>query len=243
MKQFFWLHIKKAGGLSTRKLLSPHYKEVDRVKKPKNFIQSDRDEYNDILNNYRVVLGEYQFKRCLFAKKYLYPNEWDNIYSFAFSREPIDRCISMFFYLFWGGAGFMSSIKRFIDVFYSHKRAVLSTSSAFDLFLDLVCEARESESNYSPLGLHFSTHTADVWDDITDFDGNILLSRIYRLDSLVEGINHVFEMCDIQNRIDKCDVYINKNKSRTIFIPSRSQVKKIEDLFSKDFDIYENAWH
>ena len=48
---FFWLHIKKSAGISTRKLLQPYYKEVDRVKRPKNFIQSSPAEYNDILNN------------------------------------------------------------------------------------------------------------------------------------------------------------------------------------------------
>ena len=83
------------------KALYPYYKEVDRVQKPKIFVQSNFSEYNDILNNYRIPLGEYTFKRALFAKKYLYKENWDKLFSFAFSREPIDRCISMFYYLFW----------------------------------------------------------------------------------------------------------------------------------------------
>ena len=70
-RKLFWLHVKKSAGMSTRALLSPDYVEVERVKKPKNFIQAKPEEYNDILNNFRVVLGEYQFKRCLLAKKYL----------------------------------------------------------------------------------------------------------------------------------------------------------------------------
>lgn len=243
MKKFFWLHVKKSGGLTTRKLLSPYYVEVDRVNKPKNFIQSKKACYNDILNNYRVVLGEYQFKRCLFAKKYLYPDEWDHIYSFAFSREPVDRCVSMFFYLFWGRSRFVPAVKRFVDILYGHRRVVFSTSAAFDLFLDLVCEARKSDSVYSPLGLHFSTHTATMWEEITDFDGNYLLSRVYRIDSLVEGLNHVFEVCEIPKKINKIDIFINKNKSRTDFVPSKGQIKKIEEIFSKDFEVYEDAWH
>ncbi|NNC23541.1 sulfotransferase family 2 domain-containing protein [Salinisphaera sp. USBA-960] len=98
---FFWLHIKKSAGSRIRTLLQPHYVEVDRAQKPITFIQANPEQYNDILNNYRVVLGDHQFKRCLFAKKYLYPHNWDNIYSFAFSREPVDRCVSMFHYLYW----------------------------------------------------------------------------------------------------------------------------------------------
>ncbi len=70
-KDFFWLHIKKSGGQTIRSLLKPYYREVDRDKKPKNFAQAEYGEYNDILNNYRFVLGEYQFKRCLFAKTFL----------------------------------------------------------------------------------------------------------------------------------------------------------------------------
>ena len=73
-KFFFWLHVKKSGGTSIRTILQPHYTLVDRAKKPVNFIQSKPSEYNDILNNYRVVLGEYQFKRTLFAKKFLFVN-------------------------------------------------------------------------------------------------------------------------------------------------------------------------
>ena len=61
MKQFFWLHIKKSAGQSVRKALKPYYVEVDRVLKPRNFIQANYNEYNDILNNYRINLGNYQF--------------------------------------------------------------------------------------------------------------------------------------------------------------------------------------
>ena len=124
MKKLFWLYIKKSGGQSTRKALKPHYIEVDRSK-PQSFIQAKEYEYNDILNNYRTPLGDYQFKRSLFAKNFLFKEEWDSIFSFAFSREPIDRCLSMFYYLFWKGlksrlyTSFKSRkifIKRFICV-------------------------------------------------------------------------------------------------------------------------------
>ena len=127
-KQLFWLHVKKSAGTTTRSLLQPYYVEVDRDKKPKTFIQSTPEEYNDILNNYRVVLGEYQFKRCLFAKKYLYPEKWDDMFSFAFSREPTDRCVSMFYYLFWKDSGPLKNMARFLKYFYINKKLMLNTS-------------------------------------------------------------------------------------------------------------------
>ena len=185
---FFWLHIKKSAGSSIRKLLQPYYKEVDRDKKPPNFIQSHPAEYNDILNNYRVVLGEYQFRRCLFAKNYLYKDQWDDIFSFAFSRNPTDRCLSMFYYLYRKDAGFIRNLMRSLKGSVNTRKLHFSTAFAFDAFLHNVQKARVSDSIYRPFGSHFTTHTAPVWEDITDLDGNILLKTVFRLENLVEHL-------------------------------------------------------
>ncbi|WP_419174088.1 sulfotransferase family 2 domain-containing protein [Desulfosediminicola sp.] len=242
-RQLFWLHIKKSAGITTRSLLQPHYVEVDRVKKPKTFIQASPEEYNDILNNYRVVLGEYQFKRCLFAKKYLYPENWDDIFSFAFSREPTDRCVSMFYYLYWRDSGHIKNIARFLKYFIASKKLMSNTSYAFDVFLDCVHEARMSDSIYRPLGNHFTTHTAPMWDDITDFSGNVLLKEVYRLENLTEGINRAFEECGIAKRLNSGGEVLNKTKRRKTYNPNQSQKKKIEEIYCNDFEIYEKAWH
>ncbi len=239
-KQLFWLHIKKSAGITTRSLLVPHYVEVDRVNMPKNFIQAKPEEYNDILNNHRVVLGEYQFKRCLFAKQYLYRDQWDSIYSFAFSREPCQRCVSMFYYLFYKDYGLVKntlrSIKRTI-----RERSFYNTSYAFDMFLDYVVEARESDSIYSPFGTRFTTHTAPMWDDITDLSGNVLLKDVYRLENLLEGLNRAFEVCGIDKKVEVNDKYLNKNKGNKKYIPNVSQKNKIENLYRDDFELYERA--
>lgn len=189
-EKFFWLHIKKSAGISTRKLLQPYYKEVDRTQKPKNFIQSTPEEYNDILNNFRVVLGEYQFKRVLFASKYLYPNNWDSIFSFAFSRNPMDRCISMFYYLHHKKRSLTRNLYLGYKNLRNRKKLGLSVSYDFDLFLELIesVDHNEFKSIYNPAGLHFSTHTAPMFNDVTDIEGNLLLTKIYRLEHLYEGI-------------------------------------------------------
>ena len=242
-RQLFWLHIKKSAGITTRSLLQPYYVEVDRVKKPKTFIQASPEEYNDILNNYRVVLGEYQFKRCLFAKKYLYPEKWDDIYSFAFSREPTDRCVSMFYYLYWKDSGCLKNIARSFERLLIDRKLISNTSYAFDVFLDCAYEARVSDSIYRPLGNHFTTHTAPMWDDITDSSGNVLLKEVCRLESLIEGINRAFEKCGISKRLEGNHKAINKTHGRKIYNPNQSQRKKIEEIYCKDFEVYEKAWH
>ena len=238
-KRIFWLHIKKSAGMSTRALLRPYYTEVDKGMKPKTFIQANPNEYNDILNNYRIVLGEYQFKRCLFAKTYLY-NDWEDIYSFAFSREPVDRCISMFRYLYWKDIGAIGGLLRSLRKGLASRR-VFTTSYAFDTFLDYAHEARSSDSIYQPLGLAFTTHTAPMWDDITDNDGNILLTEIFRLEALVDGINKVFRECGISHRIEHSGVRINASRKHWTYTPTRRQIGLIEEIYQKDFEIYETA--
>ena len=245
-KQLFWLHIKKAGGTSIRALLQPHYVEVKRNNKPKTFIQARPEEYNDILNNYRVVMGDYQFKRSLFAKTYLYPSRWNHMYSFAFSREPIDRCLSMFHYLFRSGkgVGYLRTLLRSVKTVLMTRKLVSSTSYAFDVFLDHAHRARQSDSIYKPLGNRFTTHTAPMWDDITDLEGNVLLTEVFRLEALTEGINRAFCECGIDKRLEHGDgLFRNKNRNRTGYTPSSAQIRKIEQIYLKDFEVYETAWH
>ena len=241
--KFFWLHIKKSAGITTRTLLQPYYVEVDRVKKPKSFIQASPEEYNDILNNYRIPLGEYQFRRCLFAKQYLYPDRWDNILSFAFSREPTERCVSMFFYLYWQVGSLEKRVKRVIRRYIDTGKFHYSTSYAFDVFLDYVQEARTSDSIYIPFDSSFTTHTAPMWEDVTDLDGNILLKRIFRLENLVDGINQVFEECGLEKRIEANNDRFNVNTNKVDYTPTKAQIHKIETIYNHDFEIYEEAGH
>jgi len=240
-KQLFWLHIKKSAGISTRNYLQPHYVRVDRIRKPKCFIQSPPEEHNDILNNYRIILGDYQFKRCQFAKKYLYPDTWDEIFSFAFSREPVDRCISMFYYLYWKDQSLVNRLKSTVLRYIDTRKLHYSTSYAFDHFLDLALQARESDSIFIPIDNHFTTHTAPMWDDVTDEDGRILLTKIYRLEHLIEGVNQAFEACGLDKRIEPDEKKFNQSSIKRRYEPSPQQLKKIERIYAHDFDLYETA--
>lgn len=123
-----------------------------------------------------MLLGEYQFRRSLFAKKYLYPNDWNKIFSFAFSREPVERCVSMFHYLYWKGKGIDKLKSAIVQSIFS-KKLNFNAAYAFDVFLDRIGETHTSDFTYSPHSHHFSTHTAPMWEDVTDLNGNIILKE------------------------------------------------------------------
>ena len=230
MEKLFWLHIKKSAGQSTRKALKPLYVEVKRSK-TFSFNQAKDYEFNDILNNYRTPLGDYQLKRSLFARNFLYKNDWDSMFSFAFSREPIDRCLSMFYYLFWRGG-----LKGRISTSLRYKKIFLKESYAFDYFLELINDI--SFNNYSSEP-SFTTHTNPMWNDITDNNDNILLSKVFRLENFREGIDYAFKMVNKKNpnlNLPK----LNSNPLRGSFYPNSSQIKKIQNIYKKDFDLYES---
>ena len=102
-----------------------------------NFIQAQPEQYNAILNNFRIPLGEYQFRRSLFAKTYLYPQVWDSIVRFAFVREPISRCISAFFYL-------RNQVGRERSFIQEMDADALTIAQQFDLFLELIAQSQNS---------------------------------------------------------------------------------------------------
>lgn len=242
--EFFWLHVKKSAGQTTRQLLQPHYRMVDKVKKPKNFIQTSPEEYNDTLNNYRVVLGDYQFKRVLFATKYLYKDNWNSIFSFAFSRNPMDRCISMFHYLHHRKKSFVVNLINELKNLKHRKRVGFSASYDFDLFLELIerVDHHNFESIYQPIGLHFSTHTAPMFNDITDHDGKILLTKVYRLENLHAGIEQAFEASGLEYDVSKINsVNKNVNKQGRLYKPNELQKRKIYKLYEQDFELFEKA--
>ena len=243
-KKLFWLHIKKSAGTSvSARLPESAYKQVDHHRQPRCFIQSPPEDWNDIVNNYRVVLGEYTFRRALFAQKYLYKDEWDDLLSFAFSRNPLDRCLSMFYYVFWRNNELGARLLDSIRIYRATNKFSLFDSYAFDIFLDVLEERffGERKSIFQPMNLHFMTHTARVSEDVRDEDGKVLLKRIYRVESLDAALEEVLRDIGVTPApIAEEQRAMNKSKQKH-FTPSKSQVKKVERLYQDDFDIYENA--
>ncbi len=98
-EKFFWLHIKKCAGSSVRQALGDKYCEVEKWRRLP-FVCYEKKYWNAVLNNFRVPLGEYDFKRALFAKKFLYSeHEFNRMFKFTIIRNPYDRAVSMWRYM------------------------------------------------------------------------------------------------------------------------------------------------
>lgn len=237
-KNLFFLHIKKSAGTTVKKILGEHY-SIPNDKSPKTFIQIDPKYYNHNINRYQVRLGEYSFKRALFAKKFLY-KDFNSLYSFAFSRNPVDRVLSMFYYLHYKD-GFKGYLLRNIKSFKYCKEISFGIKKEFDIFLNYIyhihVENRIKYPNFSPLDYHFATHTAPMFPDISENE-NIILTKVFKLENINQALNEVFESCNIKKKIKI--VKHNENIKKSIFKPSANQLKKIEKIYEKDFDLYEN---
>lgn len=150
-RPFIWLHIRKAGGTSLRDALGDAYVQVDRFATPTPFVALPKAAWNDNLNNYRVPLGPYEWKRMLFAKKFLYrEEEFDQHFKFAIVRNPYDRAVSAWRYL----------SKKWT---FTWPRQVIS-HYRFDHFLERLPEFWDKIATER----HVATHTAPIWPDITD---------------------------------------------------------------------------
>ena len=144
----------------------------------------------------------------------------------------------MFYYLFfkhnkWDHQGILERTKKSLK----YKRIVLNHSTMFDLFLDAVEGTRDESVHISK---HFATHTASMFDDVTDEKGNVILKEIYKLDSMVPAIKKIYEELNLPINFETV-VKANENKNKGLYKPNRNQLSRIEKLFGPDFEIYENA--
>jgi hypothetical protein len=243
--RLFWIHIWKSAGSSARVLLEPHYLQVDRTVNSSCFTGRPRAEWNDILNNFRVPLGAYQHRRCLFARAFLYP-EWDDLLRLGFARHPVDRCVSMFHYLYlkpgWGG--WAQSLRHSIQ---RDRRLFLTTRGAFDAFLDLVGRRLSLPADRRliyPRSLEFTTHTGRMSDEICDERGGLMLNRLYRMECLEPAIRRTLDELGLAPVATPRDGSVRRNarssKVRT-YRPTPAQRAVIERLYAKDLELYETA--
>lgn len=173
VRPFFWLHIKKSAGQSIRTALGDAYQRTDRSN-PTPFIALPRAEWNDNLNNFRIPLGEYDYRRMLFAKRFLFDDEesFRNTFKFAVVRNPYDRALSCWRYLY-----------------SRHTRLWRRTLTyfSFEYFLRSLPEIWAEKRNR-----HIATHTAPIWPDIIDQDGiTVLLDDIAYLERLPEDFARI----------------------------------------------------
>lgn len=241
-QKVFFLHIKKCAGSSTKHLLESLdlYKVLDTQNKVPTFIQSSKEYWNDILNNSRVYLGDYNFKRSLFAKNYLFKEEWPNMFKFAFIRNPLDRIISCFFYLYNKENNFIflekgadASNFKILSLLLNKK---LNINYLFDSFLDLVSY---SFNNLNLPNKHFAAHVAEYSKDVCD-DKDLLLDKLYDIDDYKNSILDLINHLEISNKNLKIENYFINRNNYQLFNLNKNQIKKIESLYPRDFHLYES---
>lgn len=249
MDGFFWLHIKKSAGQTARAALGPIYTETKGLRLPDNIRDLPSAHWNDALNNYRSPLGAYQFRRSEFARTMLWPDSWERKLRLAFSRDPVDRCLSMFDYLFnpFARGRCLRLYLKFLrdcPTLPTLRKLAWSRTRGFDLFLEALSwqeTLRDGPDPASPLGLHFSTHTNPMSLDVLSLDGKPCLSHVFRLEAFEAGIDFAYrEMGASRAAINRGLRLNNRGKSGENPV-TQSQRRKIEELYARDFDIYENA--
>lgn len=212
---FFWLHIRKAGGTSLRSVLGDHYVQTDR-NFPAPFVAVPRVEWNDTLNNHRIPLGAYAFKRMLFTKKFLYDaEEFERMHKFAVVRNPYERAVSCWRYL-----------TRRWNI--GKPRHVLA-HYRFESFLKLLPEIWEKRWDN-----HVMTHTAPIWPDITDENGVLLLDQILRLEKIDAELPDLCEKLEIPT-----SKMVHKNSTNTENYKkyyTKKALSLIEDLYKDDIE-------
>jgi hypothetical protein len=221
---FFWLHIKKCGGQSFRATFTPPYVQTDR-RNYKPFSELPKEEWNDCLNNYRVTLGEYDYRRMLFAKKFLYSEEeFANMFKFVIVRNPYDRIVSCWKYL----SQWRSLKPRKV---ISYPRKILMKFS-LEFFLGELPELWNYKHDR-----HIATHTAPVWNDITDEEGKLLMDKIIKIEQINEGIEFLNQVLNLNLKQYE---HVNKNKNRKNSDYRKFYSKKtqqlVEELYRDDIN-------
>lgn len=213
---FLWLHIKKCGGQSFRESFTPPYVQTDRLKNPKPFIATPKCEWNDVLNNYRIPLGEYDNKRMLFAKQFLYTeDEFANMFKFVIVRNPFDRAASVWKYLFR-------------PVQYNPKHIKMKNS--FEAFLSELPNLWSKKYDR-----HIYTHSLPIWPDITDKDGVLLVDSIFKLENM-----HI-DLMEINRKLGasvKELAHINRTKEKYEYRSyySDKSIEMVERLYKDDIE-------
>jgi len=220
---FFWLHIKKAAGQSVRKCLGEYYKETNR-KNPLPFIALEKEFYNDTVNNYRVPLGDYDYRRMLFVKEFLYsPAEFDQMFKFAIIRNPYARAVSSWRYL----TGNKTKWKMLTFV---------NARKSFQVFLERLPYLWRKNVNRL-----VATHTAPFFSDISDEKGRILLDYVARLETIQNDFNNICDRIGVPQVVFP-KVHRGKGGKEYQRYYSPQTRKLVEELYRDDIDVFEYSF-
>lgn len=202
-----------------RTALGDAYAQTDR-RNPQPFVALPKEQWNDAVNNYRMRLGDYDCRRMLFAKKFLYGRrEFNEMFKFVIVRNPYDRAVSTWLYLTGRSTGW--NILRMI----SKKRAL-------KLFLEKLPEVWRRKADR-----HLATHTQPVVPDITDEQGSVLVDHIGKLEEIQTEFDHICKQTGLPTR--RFPVVNSSGRTdgyRAYFTPASR--KLIQTYYGADLELF-----
>lgn len=202
-----------------RKALGDAYKEMDRFN-PKPFIALPKNKWNDAINNFRIPLGEYDYKRMLFAKKYLYSDkEFDKMFKFVIVRNPYDRAVSSWLYC---------TQNHWKWIILNN----LSKKQAFQVFLEKLPKIWKEKRDR-----HTATHTSPVIPDITDDSGNMLVDYIGKLENIDKDFKYICQEIGLPLR-DFPVVHFSGRKTKYRNFYNIKSRKLVEKYYQQDIKIF-----
>ena len=214
---FLWLHIKKSGGQSIRRAIGSAYVETAR-KNARPYIALPEAEWNDNLNNFRIPLGPFDYRRMLFARDYLYPRDFHSRFKFTVVRNPYARAVSAWRYL---------TRRGIMQCFWPRYRY----RYRFTDFLAMLPDAWESKRN-RPL----ATHTAPVWPDIIDERGTPLVDFTACLETIENDFQIIAQRLSLPEYRAFPRINHNLQSSQYQKAYNRRSRQLVEELYSQDIE-------
>ena len=152
------------------------------------------------------------------------------VFKFSFIRNPTKRAVSAYNNFFVDFRN-MQHLKHMPFMKKLGFSASNSDDCNFDIFLDYLANC--SENNMDRIDPHFRPQFYNVRPDLISYD------FLGRVESLDHDIKYIMEK--LRERGVSLDLpeVARKNVSKGAYSPTESQVRKLEVLFSKDYDLFE----
>jgi hypothetical protein len=152
------------------------------------------------------------------------------VFKFSFVRNPTNRAVSAYNNFF---VDFMN--KHHLKHMPFMKKLGFSASNSddrnFDIFLDYLANC--SENDMDRIDPHFRPQFYNVRPDLISYD------FLGRVESLDHDIKYIMEKLRERGVSLDLPAVARKNVSKGGYSPTESQVRKLEVLFSKDYDLFE----
>ncbi|WP_415183088.1 sulfotransferase family 2 domain-containing protein [Phaeovulum sp.] len=152
------------------------------------------------------------------------------VFKFSFVRNPTRRIVSAFNNFF---VDFKNKQHRrhlpYIEKFgFNTSR---DNEYNFDIFLNYL--TRSFEGDMDRIDPHFRPQFYNVRPDLLSYD---FLGRVENLDRDMATITHRLKDRGVDLKMQPIE---RKNVSKGGYSPTASQIKRLEDLFCRDFELFE----